>query len=243
MGGRGDRLGSTADGGAPAAALDAAVLRSAELGVDRVVGVASRRRGWSCRGTRRRSCGRRSTRASAAEPGRSSRWTRRLVFGEIPCSSAVARVNGLIEEPGWRWPWVARLKGCVSKSVPPTIALTPPVGLSSTTTEAVGATPESVRLTRSSSAAFCRSQVERRCGLCSPPPKASTGAVAVDQLLAQPGGEVGGLGVDASAARCRRRPGSGLLDALRLYSLLGDVALFAHVLRAPGCGVRARLRD
>ncbi len=60
-----------------------------------------------------------------------------VVYGEMPSSRAVISVKGLIEEPGWRWPWVARLKGLVSKSGPPTIALTPALWLSSTTTEAV----------------------------------------------------------------------------------------------------------
>ena len=48
---------------------------------------------------------------------------------------------GLIEEPGWRWPIVARLNGFSSKSGPATIALTPALRLSITTTEAVGRTP------------------------------------------------------------------------------------------------------
>ena len=61
----------------------------------------------------------------------------KTVSGEIPSSSAVSSVNGLIEEPGWRWPWVARLKGAVSKSGPPTIALIEALWSSMTTTEAV----------------------------------------------------------------------------------------------------------
>ena len=59
----------------------------------------------------------------------------------MPCSSAVARMNGLIDEPGWRWPLVARLNGFSSKFGPPTIALTPAFSLSITTTEAVGGIP------------------------------------------------------------------------------------------------------
>src|SRR4051812_29798125 len=31
--------------------------------------------------------------------------------GEMPSAYARARMNGLIEEPGWRWPCVARLNG------------------------------------------------------------------------------------------------------------------------------------
>ena len=31
----------------------------------------------------------------------------------MPSFSAVASVNGLNAEPGWRWPWVARLNGDV----------------------------------------------------------------------------------------------------------------------------------
>jgi hypothetical protein len=61
----------------------------------------------------------------------------KVVSGEIPSSRAVIRVKGLIEEPGWRWPWVARLKGAVSKSGPPIIALMPALRLSITTSEAV----------------------------------------------------------------------------------------------------------
>ena len=33
--------------------------------------------------------------------------------GEIPRLSASASTNGLKAEPGWRWPWVARLNGVV----------------------------------------------------------------------------------------------------------------------------------
>ena len=29
----------------------------------------------------------------------------------MPFSSAAASTNGLNAEPGWRWPWVARLNG------------------------------------------------------------------------------------------------------------------------------------
>ena len=65
-------------------------------------------------------------------------------LSEYPCSIAVASVNGLNEEPGWRCPLVARLNGWFLKSLPPTIALTSPVALSITTTEAVGAIPDRV---------------------------------------------------------------------------------------------------
>src|ERR1700754_2614368 len=34
--------------------------------------------------------------------------------GEMPCRRASARMKGLIDEPGWRWPWVARLNGDLS---------------------------------------------------------------------------------------------------------------------------------
>ena len=34
--------------------------------------------------------------------------------GAIPRVSAVASVKGLIDEPGWRWPCVAKLNGCWS---------------------------------------------------------------------------------------------------------------------------------
>ena len=61
--------------------------------------------------------------------------------GLIPFWRAVARMKGLIADPGWRWPLVARLKGRRMKSFPPTIARTSPVWLSITTAEAVGPTP------------------------------------------------------------------------------------------------------
>ena len=35
-------------------------------------------------------------------------------LGEMPFLSASASTNGLNAEPGWRWPWVARLNGLVS---------------------------------------------------------------------------------------------------------------------------------
>ena len=50
-------------------------------------------------------------------------------------------MNGLIAEPGCLWPFVARLNGWCAKSLPPTIARTPPVALSMTTADAVGPTP------------------------------------------------------------------------------------------------------
>jgi hypothetical protein len=37
-----------------------------------------------------------------------------VVPGEMPWLSAVASVNGLNEEPGWRCPFVARLNGWFS---------------------------------------------------------------------------------------------------------------------------------
>ena len=64
--------------------------------------------------------------------------------GEMPCWSAAARMNGFIAEPGWRWPFVARLNGLCSKSVPPTIAFTSPVLFSIATSEALGPMPASL---------------------------------------------------------------------------------------------------
>jgi hypothetical protein len=52
-------------------------------------------------------------------------------------------MNGLIDEPGWRWPLVARLNGLFLKSVPPTIAFTSPVLLSTATSDALGPIPAS----------------------------------------------------------------------------------------------------
>ncbi len=34
--------------------------------------------------------------------------------GPMPWRSASAKMKGLIDEPGWRWPWVARLNGALS---------------------------------------------------------------------------------------------------------------------------------
>ena len=65
------------------------------------------------------------------------------VRGSRRLSSASISVNGLNAEPGWRWPFVARLKGRFSKSVPPTIALTSPVLFSIATSEALG--PDAVQ--------------------------------------------------------------------------------------------------
>ena len=67
-----------------------------------------------------------------------------MLPGPKPFSKAVIRVNGLNDDPGWRWPFVARLNGSSWKSLPPTIALTPPVLLSITTTDAVGSIPARV---------------------------------------------------------------------------------------------------
>src|SRR5436190_2334633 len=47
-------------------------------------------------------------------------------------------MNGLNDEPGCRWPLVARLNGLRRKSVPPTIAFTSPVLLSITTIDELG---------------------------------------------------------------------------------------------------------
>ena len=65
-------------------------------------------------------------------------------------------MNGLNAEPGWRCPFVARLNGRCSKSVPPTIAFTSPVRFSIATRDALGPTPVS-RLAIACSAAVCSS--------------------------------------------------------------------------------------
>ena len=96
----------------------------------------------------------------------------------IPSSSAVISVKGLIEEPGWRRPWVARLNGVVSKSLPPTRALIAGFVSSMTTIEAVAGSPPRYELP-ASSAASCsfRSSVDLT---LSPPKKAFCGAVFFD---------------------------------------------------------------
>jgi hypothetical protein len=38
-------------------------------------------------------------------------WEAHVLFGSIPSSNARTRMNGLNAEPGWRWPFVARLNG------------------------------------------------------------------------------------------------------------------------------------
>jgi hypothetical protein len=91
--------------------------------------------------------------------------------GPIPRSSAAARMNGLIAEPGWRWPFVARLNGRLSKLSPPTSARTPPVLLSITTIDAAGPIPPS-RPTIACSAAFCRAGSSVVL-IFSPPPNAA----------------------------------------------------------------------
>ena len=90
---------------------------------------------------------------------------------EIPRSSAVARTNGLNAEPGWRWPCVARLNGCDTKSSPPTIARTSPLALSIATSEACGPPGVLSHALTASSAAFwsLTSSVVR---MRSPPSKA-----------------------------------------------------------------------
>ena len=58
----------------------------------------------------------------------------------MPRSSARASTNGLNAEPGWRWPWVARLNGwdAYRLSSPPTMARTMPSLLEIATREACG---------------------------------------------------------------------------------------------------------
>src|ERR687886_669884 len=61
-----------------------------------------------------------------------------MVSGEIPWARASARTKGLNELPACRWAWVARLNLTLSKSDPPTIALTAPVAGSTETRAAEG---------------------------------------------------------------------------------------------------------
>jgi hypothetical protein len=62
----------------------------------------------------------------------------KVVTGEIPSRSAVARTNGLKEEPGCRSACVARLNWLSRKLEPPTMALTAPVRGSIATSAAAG---------------------------------------------------------------------------------------------------------
>ena len=54
-----------------------------------------------------------TTNFSPGEPGTGNSffWEAKVEFGSTPLSSASISVNGLNDEPGWRWPLVARLKG------------------------------------------------------------------------------------------------------------------------------------
>jgi hypothetical protein len=124
------------------------------------------------------------------------------VSGEIPSSSAVIRVKGLIEEPGWRWPWVARLKGLVSKSGPPTIALIAGVVVVDHDHRGGRRRVAEVGADRFFGG-FLQAQVERRLDFQAAE-EGLRGAVAFDQLLAQVGGEVGGLGVELGRLDRRR---------------------------------------
>ena len=109
--------------------------------------------------------------------------------GEMPFSSAATRVNGLKAEPGWRCPCVARLNGRFSKSAPPTIARTPPVLLSIATSAALGPTPPS-RPAIGLLGGLLEVEVERGADL-EAAAEGVAGAVAVDELVLHPGGEVG----------------------------------------------------
>ena len=85
-----------------------------------------------------------------------------------PSRSAAIRVNGLKAEPGWRWPFVARLNGRSSKSEPPTIAFTSPVLFSMATSEALGPMP--VRFCEIAASAAAWSSGSRVVLMSSPPP-------------------------------------------------------------------------
>ncbi len=93
--------------------------------------------------------------------------------GLIPSASARTRMNGLIDEPGWRWPLTARLKGRSSKSVPPTIALISPVLFSIATSELAGPTPPTRPEIACSAAACSVGSIVVR--IFSPPPKTTPG--------------------------------------------------------------------
>ena len=93
-----------------------------------------------------------------------------VVAGEMPSFSAVARTNGLNDEPGWRTPCTARLNWLWWKLWPPTIASTAPVRASSVTSAACGPF--------GSGSHFCTAAAASRCSRMSivvrtrrPPPK------------------------------------------------------------------------
>ncbi len=143
----------------------------------------------------------------------------------MPSSSAVSSVNGLIEEPGWRCPWVARLNGAVSKFGPADHRLDRGVAVVDHDHRGGRGQVAEVGVDRFFGA-FLQRQVERRLDL-EAAEEGLLGPIAFDQLLAQEGGEVGRLGVDLrrfDAARRRQR----LLQPFGQL-LVGDVALFGHL--------------
>ena len=113
-----------------------------------------------------------------------------VLFGSMPSSSARARMNGLKDEPGWRWPFVARLKGRALKSEPPTIARTSPVLVLDRHERGVRADagePADDRAARRRPGAPGRSS----CGPSGRRANTLPGAVAVEQVLGHPAREVG----------------------------------------------------
>ena len=182
-----------------------ALRAEAQLGEDRVVGVdGGRGQVRGCRSRCRRSSRPRRPLLATPGTGNSLRVRSRSVCpGRSRSGSAVTRVKGLNDEPGWRWPLVARLKGSFSKSLPPTIALTPPVLLSITTTEAVGL-DAGEGVVGGRLGGLLHVEVERRAHV-EAAAEGAAGAVLVDELLAQPRGEVGGERSPPRASRCRTR--------------------------------------
>ena len=132
---------------------------------------------------------------SFLEPGTGNSFgcDAQVLFGSTPSASARTRMNGLIAEPGWRWPLVARLNGRALKSVPPTIALTSPVLLSIATSEALGPMPASRPAMALSAAAWSSGSIVVL--ICRPPLKTCRRLVLVEQLAGHPAREVGLIGV------------------------------------------------
>ena len=156
--------------------------------------------------------------------GNSFGWEAQVLFGSTPSASARARMNGLIAEPGWRCPLVARLNGRALKSGPPTIALTSPVSLSIATSEALGPMPARRPAIAFSAADWSSGSIVVLISQAAA--EDLRRRVAVEQLAGDPAREVGLVGLDV------RRVDLVLVGqrlAHRVLVLgLGDHLLVAH---------------
>ena len=157
----------------------------------------------------------------------------------MPASSASASTNGLNAEPGWRWPWVARLNGCAGVVV----AADHRAHLAGLVVDrdergARAASGSASQCVTALLGGLLELEVERRAHL-SPPSKARRAPLAaaelVDDLLAYPGREVRVRACPRAGGWMSARVGSA--SATRVVVLAArDVALLEHPLRARGRG-------